>query len=85
MAIEKNKTQTVIPLILCFKLLGISLGKVNKAPSAMVNPASKFPKFEKISTGITADNVAFMALLKLVPSVKFLINLSIFYKVGAKV
>ena len=70
--------------ILWFKLLGMSLGKVNNAPSAIVKPVSKLPKFENTRTGITADNVAFIALLKLVPSVKSLNNFSIFIMLGQR-
>jgi hypothetical protein len=84
LAIEKNKTLAVIPFILWFKLLGMSLGKVNNAPSAIVKPVSKLPKFENTRTGITADNVAFIALLKLVPSVKSLNNFSIFIMLGQR-
>ena len=79
LAVEKNKTDTVIPLILCFKLLGISLGKVNNAPRATVNPISKYPNFDNNKTGIIAESVAFSALVKLVPTVNSLINLSMLF------
>jgi hypothetical protein len=62
-------TVTSKPLILCFKLLGVSLGNVNNAPIAMVNPTSKFPKYENKNAGITAESATLNALYKLVPIV----------------
>jgi len=50
------------PFILCFKLLGVSLGKVNKAPMAIVRPVSSCPKYEKTNTGIIAERTTLKAL-----------------------
>ena len=68
--LAKIKTVTRIPLILCFKLLGVSLGKVKSAPRAMISPVCKSPRYEKSNTGITAESAAFRALVKLLPRVK---------------
>ena len=59
-----RKAVTRMPLILCFRLLGISLGYVKKAPRAIAKPISNFPKKENNMTGITAANVTFKALVK---------------------
>jgi hypothetical protein len=59
------------PLTLCFKLLGMSLGKVKKAPKAMVKPIWKLPKYENNNTGETAVMVIFKALVKSVPAINF--------------
>ena len=54
----------ITPMILCFKLLGISLGYVKKAPIAIVKPISKWPRNVKNKTGSTDAIVTFKALVK---------------------
>lgn len=61
---ETRKAVTRMPLILCFKLLGISLGYVKKAPIAIAKPISNLPRKENKTTGITAAIVTFKALVK---------------------
>lgn len=59
-----KKAVTRIPLILCFRLLRISLRNVKKAPWAIAKPISNLPKKENITTGMTAAIVTFRALVK---------------------
>jgi hypothetical protein len=58
---------------------------VNNAPNATVKPISKYPNSENKKTGIIAESDAFSALVKLVPTVNSLINLSMLIRFLAKV